>query len=56
VALGAIADEGKGVVLEVFLALWLVEDAIEIKSDAIDTVADSQEASLWASRHALFAG
>jgi hypothetical protein len=28
--LGAIADEGEGVVLEVFLAQWLAEAALEI--------------------------
>jgi hypothetical protein len=56
VTLGAIADEGQGVILEVFLAQLLAECPIETNFEAIEAVADSQEASPWASRHALFAG
>jgi hypothetical protein len=55
VTLRAVADEGKGVILEVFLAQLSAYDAIEASVDAIEAVFDSQEASLLASQHALFA-
>ena len=55
VTLGAVADEGKGVVLEVLLVYLLAGAPIEIKFDAIEACVDSQEASPLASHHALFA-
>jgi hypothetical protein len=55
VTLGAIADHGHGVVLEVLLAQLLATVLIETMLDAIEALADSQEASPLASRHALFA-
>ena len=55
VALGAIADEGKGVVLEVLLAQLSAPCSSTPNFDANEAVADSQEASLWANRHALYA-
>jgi hypothetical protein len=55
VALGAIADHGHGVVLEVLLAQLLAAAPSETMFDAIEALVDSQEASPLASRHALFA-
>jgi hypothetical protein len=55
VTLGAIANEGEGVVLEVILGQILAKVLIVAKFGTIEAVVDLQEASPLASRHALFA-
>jgi hypothetical protein len=55
VTLRAIADEGKSVILEVFLARLSAYHAIETDFGAIEAEFNLQEASLLASQHALFA-